>query len=156
MPAQKAATMDLTILTYIVYIFSIASSVQFVEMYVRRFYPSLYKTFGVFLPLITTNCAILFACLTVMTNIVGVESPEQVWDLGRALALQPDFAPSLQLLRQPARFGHDRAGAGHERHRGEYRAAVRSRRLIAHSVPPRDAIRPHASAPTWRRACSTS
>ena len=87
MPVQKAGTVDLTILTYIVYIFSIASSVQFVEMYVRRFYPALYKTFGVFLPLITTNCAILFACLTVMTNIVGVESPEQVWDLGRALAL---------------------------------------------------------------------
>lgn len=87
MPADKAAAIDLTILTYIVYIFSIASSVQFVEMYVRRFYPPLYKTFGVFLPLITTNCAILFACLTVMTNIVGVESPEEAWDLGRALAL---------------------------------------------------------------------
>ena len=29
----------------------------------------------------------MFACLTVMTNIVGVESPEQAWDLGRALAL---------------------------------------------------------------------
>ena len=87
MPAQEAATIDLTIMTYIVYIFAIASSVQFVEMYVRRFYPPLYKTFGVFLPLITTNCAILFACLTVMTNIVGVESPEQAWDLGRALAL---------------------------------------------------------------------
>jgi len=87
MSAKNAATVDLTILTYIVYIFSIASSVQFVEMYVRRFYPSLYKTFGVFLPLITTNCAILFACLTVMTNIVGVESPEEAWDLGRALAL---------------------------------------------------------------------
>ncbi len=86
-PADKAAAIDLTILTYIVYIFSIASSVQFVEMYVRRFYPPLYKTFGVFLPLITTNCAILFACLTVMTNIVGVESPEEAWDLGRALAL---------------------------------------------------------------------
>ena len=87
LPADKAAAIDLTILTYIVYIFSIASSVQFVEMYVRRFYPPLYKTFGVFLPLITTNCAILFACLTVMTNIVGVESPEEAWDLGRALAL---------------------------------------------------------------------
>ena len=86
-PAQQAASVDLTILTYIVYIFSISSSVQFVEMYVRKFYPSLYKTFGVFLPLITTNCAILFACLTVMTNIVGVESPEQAWDLGRALTL---------------------------------------------------------------------
>ena len=87
MSAEKASHVDLTILTYIVYIFSIASSVQLVEMYVRKFYPSLYKSFGVFLPLITTNCAILFACLTVMSHIVGVENPADAWDLGRALAL---------------------------------------------------------------------
>ena len=87
MPAEKAAGIDLTILTYIVYIFAIASSVQFVEMYVRKFYPPLYKSFGVFLPLITTNCAILFACLTVMSNIIGVDNPLEAWDLGRALAL---------------------------------------------------------------------
>ena len=87
MSAEKAGRIDLTILAYIVYIFSIASSVQFVEMYVRRFYPPLYKSFGVFLPLITTNCAILFACLTVMGHIVGVENPGEVWDLGRALSL---------------------------------------------------------------------
>jgi len=87
MSPEKAAGIDLTILTYIVYIFSIASSVQFVEMYVRKFYPPLYKSFGVFLPLITTNCAILFACLTVMSNIVGVENPTEAWDLGRSLAM---------------------------------------------------------------------
>ena len=87
MPAEKAAGIDLTILTYIVYIFSIASSVQFVEMYVRKFYPPLYKSFGVFLPLITTNCAILFACLTVMNKIIGVENPLEARDLGRSLAL---------------------------------------------------------------------
>ncbi len=87
MPPDKAAGVDLTILTYIVYIFAIASSVQLVEMYVRKFYPPLYKSFGVFLPLITTNCAILFACLTVMNNIIGVENPTDAWDLGRALAL---------------------------------------------------------------------
>ncbi|MBE9545562.1 MAG: RnfA-Nqr electron transport subunit [Proteobacteria bacterium] len=87
MPAEKAAGIDLTILTYIVYIFSIASSVQFVEMYVRKFYPPLYKSFGVFLPLITTNCAILFACLTVMSKIIGVDNPLEAWDLGRSLAL---------------------------------------------------------------------
>jgi len=87
MPAEQAAGVDLTILTYIVYIFAIASSVQFVEMYVRRFYPPLYKSFGVFLPLITTNCAILFACLTVMSKIIGVDNPLEAWDLGRALAL---------------------------------------------------------------------
>ena len=87
MSTESAAGIDLTILTYIVYIFSIASSVQFVEMYVRKYYPPLYKSFGVFLPLITTNCAILFACLTVMSNIVGVENPLDAWDLGRSLAL---------------------------------------------------------------------
>lgn len=85
--SEQAVKIDLTILAYIVYIFSISSSVQFVEMYMRKFYPPLYKSFGVFLPLITTNCAILFACLTVMSKIVGVENPAEVWDLGRALAL---------------------------------------------------------------------
>ena len=87
MPTEQAAAIDLTILTYIVYIFAIASSVQMVEMYVRKFYPPLYKSFGVFLPLITTNCAILFACLMVMSKVVGVENPAEAWDLGRALAL---------------------------------------------------------------------
>jgi len=87
MTPEQASSIDLTILTYIVYIFSIASSVQFVEMYVRKFYPLLYKSFGVFLPLITTNCAILFACLTVMSHIVGVDNPSEAWDLGRALTL---------------------------------------------------------------------
>ena len=47
---ETAANVDLTILSYIVYILAIASSVQFVEMYVRKFYPPLYKSFGVYLP----------------------------------------------------------------------------------------------------------
>ena len=86
-PPETAAGIDLTILSYIVYIFAISSSVQFVEMYVRKFFPLLYKSFGVFLPLITTNCAILFACLKIMSNIVGVDDPADAWDLGRSLTL---------------------------------------------------------------------
>lgn len=85
--AQDAAQIDLTILSYLVYIFAIASAVQFVEMYVRKFFPPLYKSFGVFLPLITTNCAILFACLTIMSHVVGVDNPADAWDLGRSLTL---------------------------------------------------------------------
>jgi len=85
--ADVAAKIDLSILSYIIYIFSIASAVQFVEMYVRKFFPVLYKSFGVFLPLITTNCAILFACLMIMANIVGVDNPADAWDLGRSLVL---------------------------------------------------------------------
>ena len=86
-PAETAARVDLSILSYLVYIFAISSSVQFVEMYVRKFFPMLYRSFGVFLPLITTNCAILFACLTIMAKVVGVDNPADAWDLGRALTL---------------------------------------------------------------------
>ncbi|HAU38839.1 MAG TPA: RnfA-Nqr electron transport subunit [Phycisphaerales bacterium] len=86
LPAEIAAQVDLSVLTYIVYIFVIASSVQFVEMYLRKFLPALYKSFGVFLPLITTNCAILFACLYVMKMVVGVEPAEQ-WGLVPSLTL---------------------------------------------------------------------
>ncbi len=73
---------DLSILSYIVYIFVIASSVQFVEMYVRKFFPPLYKSFGVYLPLITTNCAILFACLEIMKQL---QDPARLWGLHEAL-----------------------------------------------------------------------
>ena len=60
----KAVT-DLLFLQYIIFIFVIAGMVQLVEMYVRKFAPALYKALGVYLPLITTNCAILFACLMI-------------------------------------------------------------------------------------------
>jgi electron transport complex protein RnfA len=75
---------DLSVLSYIVYIFVIASSVQFVEMYVRKFFPQLYKSFGVYLPLITTNCAILFACLEIMKHL---QDPTKLWGLHEALTL---------------------------------------------------------------------
>lgn len=75
---------DLSILYYIVYIFVIAASVQLVEMYVRKMFPPLYKSFGVFLPLITTNCAILFACLEIMKNVHGAADP---WGIDKALTL---------------------------------------------------------------------
>ncbi|MDY7009867.1 MAG: Rnf-Nqr domain containing protein [Planctomycetota bacterium] len=63
--AGKTVVEDMLFLQYIIFIFVIAGMVQLVEMYVRRFAPALYKALGVFLPLITTNCAILFACLTI-------------------------------------------------------------------------------------------
>jgi len=73
---------DLSVLAYIAYIFVIAASVQFVEMYVKKFFPPLYKSFGVFLPLITTNCAILFACLLIMKEVVAGN-----WGLAESLTL---------------------------------------------------------------------
>ncbi|HOU90690.1 MAG TPA: Rnf-Nqr domain containing protein [Polyangiaceae bacterium] len=81
-----AGEVDLTVLAYLVYIFAIASSVQFVEMYLRKYFPPLYKSFGIYLPLITTNCAILFACLEIMKNVVGVDAVA-IWGLDKALML---------------------------------------------------------------------
>ena len=53
----------LEITKYICFILVIAGAVQLVEMYLRKVFPALYESFGIFLPLITTNCAILGLCL---------------------------------------------------------------------------------------------
>ena len=55
---------DLTYLNTIVFIVVIAALVQFVEMILRKFSPVLYRALGVYLPLITTNCAVLGVALT--------------------------------------------------------------------------------------------
>ena len=53
----------LEVTRYVCFILVIAGAVQLVEMYLRKFFPTLYESFGIFLPLITTNCAILGLCL---------------------------------------------------------------------------------------------
>jgi len=54
---------SLEVMRYVCFILVIAGAVQLVEMYIRKFFPTLYDSFGIFLPLITTNCAILGLCL---------------------------------------------------------------------------------------------
>lgn len=51
------------IIKYIVFIIVIAASVQLVEMIMERFFPALQAAFGIFLPLITVNCTVLFVSL---------------------------------------------------------------------------------------------
>ena len=58
---------DLTYLKTIVFILVIASLVQFVEMFLKKMVPPLYESLGVFLPLITTNCAVLGVALNCVT-----------------------------------------------------------------------------------------
>ena len=53
------ASIDLSFLSYIVFIATIATFTQIVEMAVEKFSPSLYNSLGIFLPLIAVNCAIL-------------------------------------------------------------------------------------------------
>jgi Na+-transporting NADH:ubiquinone oxidoreductase subunit E len=59
---------DLTFLRFIIFISTIAALVQLVEMVVEKFSPSLYNSLGIFLPLITVNCAILGASLFMITK----------------------------------------------------------------------------------------
>ncbi len=56
--------LQLTYLNTIVFIVVIAALVQLVEMVLRKFSPTLYQSLGVYLPLITTNCAVLGVSLT--------------------------------------------------------------------------------------------
>lgn len=57
-------TFGLEYLQTIVFILVIAALVQFVEMFLKKSMPSLYEALGVYLPLITTNCAVLGVALT--------------------------------------------------------------------------------------------
>ena len=62
------APLDLTYLQTIVFILVIAALVQFVEMCLKKSMPALYESLGVYLPLITTNCAVLGVALTNVQN----------------------------------------------------------------------------------------
>lgn len=55
---NNIAYMDL-----LVFILVIAAFVQFVEMFVKKYSPALYKSLGIYLPLITTNCVVLYVAL---------------------------------------------------------------------------------------------
>jgi electron transport complex protein RnfA len=63
---------SLEVMRYLCFIMVIAGAVQLVEMYMRKFFPTLYESFGIFLPLITTNCAILGLCL--FLNLWSIDS----------------------------------------------------------------------------------
>ena len=62
---------NLTYLQTIVFILLIAALVQFVEMFLKKTMPSLYQALGVYLPLITTNCAVLGVALTNVQKELG-------------------------------------------------------------------------------------
>jgi len=57
------AKYDLEYLRTVAFILVIASLVQFVEMFLKKSIPALYAGLGIFLPLITTNCAVMGVCL---------------------------------------------------------------------------------------------
>ncbi|MCD4655084.1 electron transport complex subunit RsxA [bacterium] len=62
---------ELEFLTTIAFILVIASLVQFVEIFMKKMMPPLYKSLGIYLPLITTNCAILGAAILAVQKEYG-------------------------------------------------------------------------------------
>ena len=66
---------NITYLYTIVFILIIASIVQFVEMFLKKMFKGLYTTLGVYLPLITTNCAILgVSVINIKDNFTFIEA----------------------------------------------------------------------------------
>jgi len=67
--------LNMPYLQYVAFILVIATLVQFVEMFLKKFVPGLYRAFGIYLPLITTNCAILgLALLEALKNYNFMQS----------------------------------------------------------------------------------
>ena len=64
--------LNITYLQTIVFILVIAALVQFVEMFLKKMIPSLYQALGVYLPLITTNCAVLGVAVSNVQKNYGV------------------------------------------------------------------------------------
>lgn len=84
---------DLGYLQTIVFILVIATLVQFVEMFLKKLVPPLYASLGIFLPLITTNCAVMG-----ITILVQREEMDLVTSLEYATASSLGFVLALVLM----------------------------------------------------------
>jgi electron transport complex protein RnfA len=81
---------ELEYLRTVVFILVIASLVQFVEMFLKKSIPALYAGLGIFLPLITTNCAVMGVCLILVNeeyNFMQALVASFCYAVGFALAL---------------------------------------------------------------------
>lgn len=74
----------LTFLQTISFILVIAALVQMVEIILKKISPSLYQALGIFLPLITTNCAVLGVAITVVTKEFTFDGAPAMLNLGQA------------------------------------------------------------------------
>lgn len=83
--SPKLASLDLSFLTYIIFIAIIAAIVQILEMVIETFTPSLYSALGIFLPLIAVNCAILGCSLFMQERGFGNVGEAAVYGLGSGI-----------------------------------------------------------------------
>ena len=83
--SPKFATVDLSFLTYILFIAIIAAIVQILEMIIETFTPALYSALGIFLPLIAVNCAILGCSLFMQERNFNNVGEAAVFGLGSGI-----------------------------------------------------------------------
>ena len=83
--SPKLATVDLSFLTYILFIAIIAAIVQILEMVIETFTPSLHSALGIFLPLIAVNCAILGCSLFMQERGFGNVGEAAVYGFGSGI-----------------------------------------------------------------------
>ena len=79
------ADVDLSFLSFIIFIAVIAAFTQLVEMIVEKFLPSLYSSLGIYLPLIAVNCAILGGSLFMQQRDFGGVGESAVYALGSGI-----------------------------------------------------------------------
>ncbi len=83
--SDKFADVDLSFLSFIVFIAVIASFTQLVEMAVEKFTPALYNQLGIFLPLIAVNCAIMGGSLFMQQKNFATVGQSAVYGLGSGI-----------------------------------------------------------------------
>jgi len=82
---ESFANVDLSFLSFIIFIAVIAAFTQLVEMIVERFLPSLYSSLGIYLPLIAVNCAILGGSLFMQQKDFASVGESAVYALGSGI-----------------------------------------------------------------------
>jgi len=78
----KFADVDLSYLSFLLFIAVIAAMVQLIEMFVEKFAPTLYNALGIFLPLIAVNCAVMGAALFMQEREYGSVTEATVYGFG--------------------------------------------------------------------------
>jgi Na+-transporting NADH:ubiquinone oxidoreductase subunit E len=103
--SPSLSELDLSYLSFLVFIGVIAAMVQLVEMVVEKFSPTLYNALGIFLPLIAVNCAILGVSLFVQEREYPTISEVTVYALGSGIGWFLAIA-AIAAIREKIRYSH--------------------------------------------------
>jgi len=106
--SKDFATVDLSFLSFLTFIGTIAATVQVVEMAIDKFAPALYSALGVFLPLIAVNCAILGSSLFMVERDYNL-AESTVFGLGSGIGFMLAII-ALAAIREKMRYSNVPAG----------------------------------------------